>query len=109
MKRHHQKQKNSVFATVASVLSFVLVLAVLVVGVLNFSAGAGDEGVEATRRAIERAAVLCYATEGFYPPGLAYIEQHYGVQVDQSRYAVRYEVYAANVKPVIQVVPRGSS
>lgn len=94
------------FGMVATFLVFVIVLAVLFVGTTNLSSAAHDEGVVATRQTIERAAVLCYATEGFYPPGLAYIQDRYGVQVDQNRYAVRYEVYASNIMPTIRVVAR---
>ncbi len=105
-----QRQKQSKLAgrsgIIASFLVFAAVLAILFFATANLSRHAGEEGVAATRDAIERAAVLCYATEGFYPPGLAYIEAHYGVQVDHARFAVRYEVYASNIMPLIQVVGR---
>lgn len=100
LKKRGQEGNLSSFGTF---LVFALVLVVLFIGTRNLSAGAGEEGVLATHQAIERAAVLCYATEGFYPPGLEYIKQHYGVQVDQGRYAVRYEIYASNIMPIIRV------
>lgn len=101
-----QSRMNGNFSMVATFLVFVLVLVMLFVGTTNLSSAASEEGVAATYKAIERAAVLCYATEGFYPPGLAYIEDRYGVQVDHARYAVRYEVFASNIMPNIRVVPR---
>ena len=54
--------------------------------------------------AIHRAVVSCYATEGFYPPTLDYVEEHYGIQIDSSRYAVFYEIFAENLMPDITVL-----
>ena len=103
MHRQKKSRMNGNFSMVITFLVFVLVLAVLFVGTTNLSSAAGEEGVAATYKAIERAAVLCYATEGFYPPSLSYIEEKYGVQIDEKRYTIRYEVFASNVMPVIQV------
>ncbi len=93
-------------STAFSVLLFGVVLVVFLMGTMSFSSGATDEGVAATREAIERAAVLCYATEGYYPPGLEYIREHYNVQVDESLYSVRYDIFSYNVRPVVTVVAR---
>ncbi len=89
-----------------AVLIFAIAAVILSVGTVDFGARAENEAVASAKRAIERAAVLCYATEGFYPPGLDYIEANYGVQVDESRYVVNYDVFAKNVMPVVTVKPR---
>ncbi|NLW79613.1 MAG: hypothetical protein GXY32_09420 [Ruminococcaceae bacterium] len=91
---------------IVTVVLFVVMLAVLAFGTFGLAGRADEEGVAATYNAIERAAVLCYATEGFYPPSLTYIQEHYGVQVDLERYAVRYDAYASNITPNILVVAR---
>ncbi len=106
MRRQAQEKRRGagLFATAAL---FVLVLAVLLAGTLGLSAGASERGAEATREAIERAAVLCYATEGFYPPGLSYIEEHYNVKVNRDKYVVWYDVFAYNVRPSIRVEIKG--
>ncbi len=99
--------RGNQYGFLVSALLFVVVLLMLLAGVANLSGGADEEGIAATRRAIERAAVLCYATEGFYPPGLGYIEDNYRVHIDRERYSVRYEVFAYNVTPTIKVTARG--
>jgi len=48
--------------------------------------------------------VACYAAEGIYPPTTEYLVEHYGIQIDHSRYAVFYEVFAENLMPEITVV-----
>ena len=103
---HRQKQKRGAMGLLATVVLFVLVLAVLLASTLNLGGSTDERGISATREAIERAAVLCYATEGFYPPGLTYIEEHYNVQVNHDKYLVWYEVFAYNVRPSIRVAVR---
>lgn len=97
------KPKNRWFGILVTLAVFLIVLAALAVGTVNLSGDTGQEGQRATQQAIERAAVLCYATEGFYPPSLQYIEENYGVQIDSKRYTIQYEVFASNVMPVIRV------
>lgn len=56
--------------------------------------------------AIRRSAAACYAAEGIYPPDLQYLKDHYGLQIDESRYRVYYEVFAHNLMPDITVLER---
>ena len=52
--------------------------------------------------------VACYAAEGVYPPDLAYLEEHYGVQIDEERFTVSYVVFGSNLMPDITVLEQGS-
>lgn len=72
--------------------------------VSNLETSRRGEGKRQLEDAIRRAAVACYAAEGIYPPDLAYLEEHYGVQVDGSRYTVDYNVFASNLMPDITVL-----
>lgn len=72
--------------------------------VCNLETGRWDEGRAQLEDAIRRAAVACYAAEGIYPPDLAYLEDHYGIQVDETRYTVDYAVFASNLMPDITVL-----
>lgn len=54
--------------------------------------------------AVRRSAVSCYATEGAYPPDLAYLQQHYGLRYNQERYTVYYQPIADNLLPDITVL-----
>ncbi len=59
------------------------------------------------REAIVRAAVTCYAVEGRYPESLDYLCEHYGVIIDEARFAVRYDVFASNLMPDVSVTLLG--
>ena len=94
-------------------LKALLTLAVLAVILLSFSTalsnlrlGGGEEGRMQLEESIRRAAVTCYAVEGIYPPDLAYLQEHYGIQVDEKNYYVFYEVFASNMMPDITVVEK---
>lgn len=68
--------------------------------------GQSEKGLEQLEEALRRGCVACYAAEGAYPSSLAYLEEHYGIQVDESRYAVYYVAYAENLMPDIIVLER---
>jgi hypothetical protein len=68
---------------------------------------ASGESLHMAEESIRRAAVQCYALEGFYPPTLDYLTRRYGVRVDAARYFVDYRYVAANLVPDITVLPVG--
>ena len=72
----------------------------------NLHRGQRTEGRQQLEEALRRAAVACYAAEGVYPPTLEYLTGHYGVQIQEERYTVFYEVYANNLMPEITVLER---
>ncbi|MGI6620978.1 MAG: hypothetical protein ACOX35_05970 [Bacillota bacterium] len=65
--------------------------------------------VESIKRAIERAAVQCYALEGHYPPDLEYLEENYGIRINRAKYHCEYFVFASNVRPHINVIKKVGS
>lgn len=71
----------------------------------SFAVRAEAEGAQTLQNAIKRACVQCYAIEGRYPPSVQYLEEDYGIQIDEERYDVFYSGFASNVMPDITVVP----
>lgn len=88
-------------AVLAAVLWFFTALG-------NLSAGQGEEGRQQLESALRRAAAACYAAEGVYPPTLDYLTEHYGVQIEEERYTVFYEIFADNLMPDITVLETNS-
>ena len=91
----------SVFMTIALIVSVLLWFSSSVSS-LNLDHQA--ENKQQLEQALTRAAVACYAAEGVYPPNVAYLEEHYGVQIDHTLYTVKYEVIASNLMPDITVL-----
>ena len=90
-------------------LLFVLLALAVLAGFVLASGWLGrtneDEQAELLREALEQALVSCYAAEGRYPQSIEYLEQHYGVRVDRTRYVVAYEAFADNIRPRVRVIP----
>lgn len=86
------------------VLAIGLVLIVFLFGLSRLDRGSSDLQRQQLEDSIRRSCVACYATEGVYPPDVAYLEDHYGLQIDRTRYTVFYEIFAENLMPEITVV-----
>lgn len=61
------------------------------------------ESAAALKAAIESRALQCYVVEGIYPPGLSYLEENYGLQINKKDYYVVYNAFASNLPPNVQV------
>ena len=59
---------------------------------------------ESLKEAVIKGAVQCYSVEGRYPESLSYLENHYGITYDHSKYLISYEVHASNLMPDIDVI-----
>lgn len=84
----------------------VLVLVWFLGSVSGLSRGYEAEDQQRLEEALRRAAVSCYATEGFYPPSLDYMVEHYGVQINTRRFVVSYVPVAENLMPNITVLEK---
>lgn len=80
------------------------VLLLFLTALSNLQTGRDTEGKRQLEDALRRAAVACYAAEGAYPATLSHLEDRYGVQIDESRFAVSYEIFAENLMPDITVL-----
>lgn len=98
---------RSVVKVAAWLCAASLVLWMFFAGVTNVGTTANDEGAVRLEESLRRAVVACYATEGFYPPDLAYLEENYGVQVNHDRYFVDYILVADNLMPDFTVITEG--
>ena len=92
----------------------ILIVTFVYFGTVLFALGIyeGDLVSSKTRtmqKAIEKAAVQCYALEGQYPPNLDYLVENYGIQIDYDNFIYEYFVFASNLKPVVKVIEKTSS
>lgn len=87
-------------------LAAALVLFVFLLGISRLEQGRQEQGVRQLEDVLRRAAVACYALEGFYPPDVDYLRENYGVVIDENRYRVHYDRFASNLMPDITVVEK---
>ena len=91
------------------ILWALLLLLLLGALALLFSDGGrdlDDSSALAIREAVQRSALQCYAVEGAYPPDLQYLEDNYGLQVNQEDFYVTYDAVASNLPPTVRVTRR---
>lgn len=85
-------------------IATLLIVIFIYSGGQQTSSHTADEQQRVVEEAIKRAVVQCYAIEGMYPPDMAYLEEEYGIQIDEKKYIIHYEVFASNVMPDITVL-----
>lgn len=100
-------KRNGFSASLASSLALIVcVLALSVFGLRDAERARAETAADDLLRSIRRAAVSCYAIEGRYPDTLSYLTENYGVYVDESEFAVSYDVFASNLMPDVTVIER---
>lgn len=70
----------------------------------SLDSGKDAENLRQLENALRKGCAECYAVEGAYPPNLEYLEEHYGIQVDEIKYTVYYSMFAWNLMPDITVL-----
>ncbi len=90
-----------------SAAAFILIASLLLFGINKTSRIVKQEEAQLLYNAIDKAIVSCYAIEGRYPESLHYIVDNYGIIINEDRFLVSYEAFAANVKPSLRVAVKG--
>jgi len=103
----YERPRGQYRGLLSAALVFALLAAVFLIALVSTQKRSDARETEMVSAAISRAIVTCYAVEGKYPPSLSYLYDNYGVSVDESRYAVFYDVIAANLMPSVQVTRIG--
>nr|WP_319489617.1 hypothetical protein [uncultured Caproiciproducens sp.] len=92
-----------------STLAFCAVLCLFWFGFSNALRANSTEKLRVTRAAIQKAIVNCYAVEGAYPPDIKYLQDHYGIEIDYSKYVVQYETAGSNIMPSVEILEKGGN
>ena len=87
-----------------TIIFFLLLLLCFSLAVSQLDHRRQAEGKRQLETLLRRAAVSCYAAEGFYPPDVAYLQDHYGVDFDEDAYIFHYQFFASNWMPDITVL-----
>lgn len=91
---------------IGKLLIVLAVIGCFLTGVSRLEENCRREGKQQLEALLRRTAVSCYAAEGFYPPDIAYMQEHYGLSFDENTYIVHYQWIASNFLPDITVLER---
>ena len=86
------------------VIFTVVVMLIIVFGLKQTALSSKAEGLKILEDSVRRAVAKCYAVEGSYPESVAYLEEHYGIHIDRTKYVVHYDIFASNIMPDIMVI-----
>lgn len=103
------RRKNAVGSALRALLlpaGAAAVLLCFAVAVDSLDRGRQEEEIHRLEESLRRACVACYAEQGVYPPDLDYLKEHYGLQIDDERFTVRYDAFAENLMPDITVLEK---
>jgi len=101
--------KKSLWASLLSgivpLLFTLAIMAVVYLGIQQAGASSEAEGIRLLEEALMRVAIHSYAVNGYFPPNVDYMSEHFAVYVDRTRFVVHYVVFAENMLPDIRVFP----
>lgn len=89
-----------------SLVFFILIIAIFIIGINVIANRNEKDEKEVLANAISKDIVHCYAIEGYYPPNLEYIIEHYGLTYDSEKYIVDYEPIGSNIMPSVNIVEK---
>lgn len=81
-----------------------VLLIIFVMLISSIDASTVDHQRESLQNAINRDILHCYAVEGYYPPSLEYMKQHYGLVYDETLFFVDYQPVASNIRPDVTIL-----
>ncbi|MCQ2497505.1 MAG: hypothetical protein MJ133_00815 [Lachnospiraceae bacterium] len=85
-----------------------LILPVILIVFLIITNSLGKNTIDRQKdslwQALNRDIMHCYAIEGYYPPSLAYIEEHYGLTYDHETFFVDYHPIGTNIRPDVTII-----
>lgn len=97
----HKKRKSYGLLTYIGFLLAVVIFFVLSLQRLestNF-----EKSCNILAESVRKAAVHCYAIEGQYPENIEYLKEDYGLNYNEKRFMVHYELIGSNLMPDIFV------
>lgn len=109
MKRFQVRKRRKITSFHVGILLFATILVLFLYGISYVGSSTGDRQEESLINAMERNIVHCYALEGFYPPSLEYMEEHYGLTYDKDMFIVDYQPIGTNLYPDFTVISKGDS
>ncbi len=102
MKKHYLT-KLSIFGVC------LIVFVCITVGIIKSEQAYNDTALKMVEENIKKATMTCYSVEGFYPSSISYLEENYGLVVDEKKVNVFYQTIGSNLFPDIRVTAKGNA
>lgn len=106
MNRFEQNHQNRYhrLGFLIPIIAFVILFFLFLKGIGAVNTTTYEKQLESLETAVSRSISQCYAVEGIYPPSLEYLEEHYGLIIDDEIFLVDYDYYGSNLLPDVTVL-----
>ena len=102
-----RKKRRSLPGFLVPLLVFLVIFLFVFRGIVSISDTTAEK--EMLEQTVYRDIVHCYASEGYYPSGIDYLKEHYGLTWNEERYWIDYQPIGSNLMPDVTVVKRGGA
>ncbi len=94
---------KNVIITVAVLAVFI---AMIVFAISEAEQSRRNENALIIENGVKKAAVECYAEEGFYPDSIDYLIENYSLYTDSENCIIHYSPISSNIMPDIKVIAK---
>jgi len=101
-----KKDKSIIYRLILPLVVFAAVIVIFINSANHMQETSKQQQYEALNSALTKNIVHCYATEGFYPPSLKYIQDHYQLTYNHDLFFVDYQPMGANMMPELTIIQR---
>ena len=107
MKLKKENKSASVLKTFCIALGvLVLVFTVTITAISSVQSSRKAENAEIIETGVRRAAMECYANEGFFPESIDYLIENYHLYTDTDHCIIHYIAISSNIMPERKVIAK---
>ena len=104
------KTENKSFTTARNLILALIILALIlfvaVIAINSVQTSRKAENAEIIETGVRRAAMECYANEGFFPDNIDYLIENYHLYTDNDHCIIHYSAVSSNIMPEIKVISK---
>lgn len=100
------KSISTIKYTFISLAVFAAILVVVIISINSVQESRKAENAEIIETGVRRAAIECYANEGFFPESIDYLIENYHLYTDSDHCIIHYSAISSNIMPEIRVISK---
>lgn len=106
MFKRNKNESLYIIARILAILAVFVIISVVLLQMPTYGRKTAYSRAASVEQIVKRYVVQCYASEGNYPPNLAYLAQNYGLILNEDSYFYFYSAHGANIMPEVKVFVR---
>ncbi len=91
---------------IAALIIFAVIFLIAIIAINSVQVSRKAENAEIIETGVRRAAMECYANEGFFPNSIDYLIENYHLYTDNDHCIIHYSAVSSNIMPEIKVISK---